>query len=129
MQHAYILFCNVCIPVPPPINLKATEMLLKVALNLITRTLLDKYNCCKWNAYIIYRLKRLFLLLILVKRALTTKVTYIIMAIGFVYWLLRGNELDDDSTTVYCIPVKATFAQCLTVGLEIKCFNSLHHMT
>lgn len=38
------------------------------------------------------------MLLILVKRVITTKVTYILIAIGFVYWLLRGDYLDDDST-------------------------------
>jgi hypothetical protein len=47
-------------------------------------------------------------LIILVKRAITTKVAYIIMAIGFVYWLLRGHYLDDDSTTALLYPGQGT---------------------
>ena len=72
---------------------------------------------------IIYRLKRLLLFLILVKRVITTKVTYIIMTIGFVYWLLRGNELDDDSTTTLLYPGQGYICPMFDGGVGNQMFQ------
>ena len=45
------------------------------------------------------------------------------MAIGFVYWLLRGSDFDDDSTTALLYPCQGCICQMFDSGVGNQMFQ------